>query len=768
MTETANINDTANMTSMNEGFLSCLDCLNPEQRQAVVHEGTPLLILAGAGSGKTRVITTKIAYLIAEKGIDPSSILAVTFTKKAAAEMRERAIALERSASKAKLCTFHSFGAWFLRLYGAAAERNLSANFTVYDDNDSAALIAASVERLGKDKTGARALARHIALAKDYCLSPDDDLSEIVNSWEVEEFRNDYRTYMRHLDATGNVDFGDLIMLPALMLESNEGLTERMRRRFRVVMVDEYQDSNVAQFRLLKALVGDARETYVCVVGDDDQSIYKFRGAEVSNILNFAKVFPDTQEITLGRNYRSTSQILSIASTVVQNNTGRIDKVLTAERGEGEKPVLVFLNDQWEEATYCADIIETSINAAAGKPPAHYRDWAILYRSNAQSRAFETEFMRRKLPYVIVGTLKFYEREEVKDAIAILSLVSNGRDEVSFRRVVNKPARGVGAKSLNAFINDANASGMDLIEAASKVSSSGGAIIVSKKVATGLHEFCNAVNEVKAALDGSAHLSFAVEKAITLSGLMEHYTKKDMEDNGEKGSSHVANMRELAASSFRYECTLKGLTAFLDDIALSEATSQTVGQAVLTTEQGGAMPAMPDAVTLITVHNTKGLEFPHVILTGVEMGIWPHGTEDAEELEEERRLFYVGVTRARDTLCITNCSVRYLYGHETRVTPSRFIYEAAKAEEDVFDVIDRRPPLMSDISRTMGKQNAEGMGIAPAMVRGVRVYNDDYGYGHVVKREEKNGEVVVTVQFENGGAKRFMPQYQMSILSIVE
>ena len=354
-----------------------LDSLNDKQCEAVVHSGAPLLILAGAGSGKTRVITTKIAFLIQERGINPSQILAVTFTKKAANEMKERAVTLEPRAAGAQIRTFHSFGAWFLRRY--ADEAGLSPSFTVYDDNDSALLIRTAVPAM--KKRDASIAAHKIALAKDYCLSPDDDLSEIDVR---EEFPETYRAYQNLLRSTRNADFGDLIMLPVRIMEQNPHIRAQMHRRFRVIMVDEYQDSNIAQFKLLQMLAGldEGSGTYVCVVGDDDQSIYRFRGAEVQNILNFANIFPGTDIIKLERNYRSTAKILAAADAVVKHNEGRLGKTLIAERGDGSMPQLFFLKNQDEEAAFAANLIEQSHDDE--KNPCPYGNWAILYRTNAQ------------------------------------------------------------------------------------------------------------------------------------------------------------------------------------------------------------------------------------------------------------------------------------------------------------------------------------------------------------------------------------------------
>jgi len=421
---------------------SYLSILNPEQLSAVQHEGSPLLILAGAGSGKTRVITTKIAYLIRERGIDPESILAVTFTNKAAREMAERARTIESRSDRVMIRTFHSFGAWFLRRNGPLA--GLDPNFVIYDDDDMVTLLSTLMDDLSR--TEVAAVAHRIARAKDYFLGPQDPDLAIID--HRQEFRRIYAQYEERLAKIGNVDFGDLIKKPLEILRSHEEVRSRFHQRFRVILVDEYQDSNVAQFELLKALWGS--ETYLCVVGDDDQSIYRFRGAEVRNILEFPQRFPQTQIIRLERNYRSISPILRVASAVVDHNSGRLGKTLQAERGSGKIPTVAFLPDQDAETSFCAELIQRSRSAGA-----NYSDWAILYRTNAQSLGFETEFLHRKIPYRVVGSLKFYEREEVKDALALLAFSVNPRDEVAFKRVVNKPSRGVGTVTVDRILVEA-------------------------------------------------------------------------------------------------------------------------------------------------------------------------------------------------------------------------------------------------------------------------------------------------------------------------
>ncbi len=746
---------------MDYEFEKHLSLLNPEQRAAVEHEGKSLLILAGAGSGKTRVITTKIAYLIAQKNYDPRSILAVTFTKKAAKEMRERVEAMYPLADGCQIRTFHSFGAYFLRRY--AEEAGIDKNFTVYDDDDMATLVQKAMP--GLKKSEAASYAHKISLAKDFCFPCDSTRLDEISSDPL--FPEIYSAYQKKLRATGNVDFGDLIMLPLEVLVSNENVARQMHYRYRVIMVDEYQDTNVAQFLLLKALtLSDI--TYVCVVGDDDQSIYKFRGAEVQNILNFQNQFPGTDLIRLERNYRSTASILNAAGKVVSKNKGRLGKTLIAERGDGKKPTLVFLQTQDDEAAFCADLI--SKNYAKGVP---YNSWAILYRTNAQSLGFESEFLRRKIPYQVVGTLKFYEREEIKDLLAFLSLCANQKDEIAFRRIVNKPARGIGAgtqdKLVASALND-DGSMQNLLEAAKSL-----APTLSKKAREGVTEFCDLalslIEEISSGKKSGERLSAFVEEIIQKSGLEEFHGADD-EING---TQRVANMQELANNAALYEFSVDGLLEFLDTIELDRT---------LASEEE---KYSTDRVTLITLHNTKGLEFPRVIITGLEQGIFPRGDKSGAELEEERRLFYVGITRAKDELYVTSCAQRRLFGRTEFMRPSIFLSEAG----DVFRVLGEMPQSYeheifardaeSQFSDSdFSDENFGEMRVAPAGVQkinhplakkfpvGQNVFHDDYGYGQVVKAFLNEGEYVVEVAFQNGGAKKFLPEYQSSSLLRVE
>ena len=812
-----------------------LSVLNPEQLEAVCHTGSPLLILAGAGSGKTRVITTKIAWLIAEQGVRPESILAVTFTNKAAREMAERAQALDERAGRSSIRTFHSFGAWMLRRYAEWA--GLSPNFTIYDDDDSVTLLMKALPQLNKQE--AQRFMRKISRAKDYCLLPDNPQLAAIDP--APEFAVIYRTYQQRLRETGNADFGDLIMLPVQLLQEHTAITQQLHRRFKVILVDEYQDSNSAQFQLLRELTGE--DTYVCVVGDDDQSIYRFRGAEVQNILTFDRQFPHTKIIRLVRNYRSYEPILQVAGSIVSRNEGRLGKTLIAARGTGgQKPCLYYLPSQDAEAELCVQLIKKAVRAGGS-----YSDWAILYRTNAQSLNFETTFLHEKIPHKVVGTLKFYEREEIKDALALLALIANGRDEIAFRRMVNKPARGIGETTQNklvayarsAFASLSAKAGSSAFDSSPEQDSrsaqqeftqlqeptalplrqqtkdtpqqqpqqgadyitvllgAGAKLSISKKAGTALQEFLNTLYSLRSLLVeyDSANTDTVFDAADTISaaafdtaveadaqaddlrsdapigstidtGASEQAVTQKHGQQGERlaafvlavieqtglgvfhrnqdevmGTQKTANLQELANTASLYPCSAAGLTSFLEHIELDRSLAET---------DAGA-----DAVQLITMHNTKGLEFRNVIITGLENGIFPRNDESAEDMEEERRLMYVACTRAQDALYMTSCSARRMYGKLSYMEPSRFL---AEIDEDLIDVA----------GQPVGGFAAPVDEEAALWKCGQRLFHDDYGYGYVVQSRQSGGELVITVQFENGSQKRFFPAYQKSQLFRVD
>ena len=751
-----------------------LSVLNPEQLEAVCHTGSPLLILAGAGSGKTRVITTKIAWLIAEQDVSPESILAVTFTNKAAREMAERARQLDERASRSIIRTFHSFGAWMLRRY--AEWVHLSSNFTIYDDEDAVTLLMKTLPQLNKQE--AQGYIRKISRAKDYCFAPDSP--QLITIDPELKFAEIYRAYQQRLRETGNADFGDLIMLPVKLLQEHPVIAERMHNRFKVILVDEYQDSNSAQFQLLKELTGEA--TYVCVVGDDDQSIYRFRGAELQNILTFDRHFPRTKIIRLIRNYRSYEPILHVADSIVSRNKDRLGKTLIAARGNnGQKPCVYYLPSQDAEAELCVQLIKQAVKAGGV-----YSDWAILYRTNAQSVNFETAFLHEKIPHKVVGTLKFYEREEIKDALAILALIANGRDEIAFRRMVNKPARGIGETTQNKIIAYARAVLFSSLQeqpqlqpqtqqSVSKENTAAGAadfitvlldagskLVLTKKATVALREFLETLASLRcllaeygtpAADQASAEpknkikndeesaptkpltlrraegLAAFVLTVIEQTGLEAFHQHQDEAI----GTQKTANLQELANTATLYPCTQAGLTAFLEHIELDRSLAESTDNT--------------DAVQLITMHNTKGLEFRNVIITGLETGIFPRRDETHEDMEEERRLMYVACTRAQDALFMTSCAARRMYGKLSFMEPSTFLEE-----------IDGG--LVESIGKPVGGFSVPADEEAALWKCGQRIFHDDYGYGYIVQSRQNSGEHIITVQFENGSQKRFFPAYQ--------
>ena len=755
-----------------------LSVLNPEQYEAVTHTGSPLLILAGAGSGKTRVITTKIAYLIEEHNIEPWKILAVTFTKKAATEMKERAEKLCERAVKSQIKTFHSFGAWLLRLYADFAR--ISPNFTVYDDDDMVALLSKVAPQLSKQQ--ASIVAHKIALAKDYCYTPENpDLCKIESD---AEFRHIYELYEKRLRETGNVDFGDLIMLPVLMMETNPDVRTHIQNQFKVIMVDEYQDSNVAQFRFLKNLVGE--KTYLCVVGDDDQSIYKFRGADITNILDFQKDFENTKIIKLVKNYRSTSEILKCADDVVKNNKARLGKTLEAVRGKGKKPILAFVPSGEDEANFCAELVTQSY-----KKGAKYSDWAILYRTNAQSLSFEKVFNQRKIPYTIVGSLKFFEREEIKDLISFCKFIINPFDELAFERIINKPSRGVGKVTVTKIIDyGKELKKNSLLETEGILEACFTMKGLSKKAQEGVNFFANLIKELKDILISNQNIETPMENLankvldfetilnqetleqekfvaennaentlaslleiiIKKSGLAEHYASVDEIT----GTQKVLNMQELLTLARDFPNSMVGLERFLDQIELDRSL-----------ETENTENESNDVVTLITLHNTKGLEFPRVVITGMEHGIFPRKEKTADEIEEERRLFYVGITRAMDQLYLTNAKIRVMYGRLEAMEISPFLTEINPAN---LEVLGNQPPSYKRYFSGKPPVNEELFNhpLGKRWKKEAFVYHDDYGTGQIINAFiTEDDEYCITVQFETGEKKKFLPKYQQNHLTLV-
>ena len=696
-----------------------LEKLNKPQYEAVIHEGSPLLILAGAGSGKTNVITNKIAYLIDIKGVDPSSILAVTFTNKAAKEMEERVSSILTNHTNVILHTppmirtFHSFGAWVLRRNGVSV--GLGPNFTIHDEEDMLTLIHSAVggEETKKDL---KPYVNMISRAKDYCLSYNDNLSVI--SYEP-SFPDIYMKYQNKLDLTGGADFGDLIMKTWILLRDNSAIRERLRQKFKIILVDEYQDSNVAQYELLKQLAGNGES--LTVVGDDDQSIYRFRGAEVKNILTFPQVFKNTKIIKLEQNYRSTSNILDIATAVVSNNQGRLGKKLWTEKTVKSKSIVTVLETQDEEARFCAEVVTDG----------NFSNTAILYRTNAQSLAFESLFTKLKIPYKLVGALRFFEREEVKDILAFISLFINPKNEASFRRVLNKPSRGIGKASLEKIIKSAVSFDGNLIKACGSAGK-----VISGKASKGALDFFQIMEDLKGYFNDKENkreqdLSDFIKRFARVTGLAAYYDKIDKAEDTQK----LLNIEELVNYAADFSFSSEGLISFIENTELDRTAAQSES------EKTGSSYNSP-GVTLITMHNTKGLEFDRVIITGLEEGLFPsfRNMESNEDIEEERRIFYVSITRAKKELYMTCCRSRRIWGKTNYFSPSRFLAEVPE-------------------NLVVFKGFNGGLFFSEELKEGDVVYSKDYGKGQIVKKWVSRNEPVVVVIFESGRTAQFLLNY---------
>ena len=724
-----------------------LDQLNDPQREAVLENSRPLLMLAGAGSGKTRVITTKIAYAIEALKVPPYKILAVTFTNKAASEMKERVESMLADNPYVKECnirTFHSFGAWLLRRFGS--EIGLGPNFTIYDDADSLALLASIYP--SHKKRDLEPIMKRISYAKDRMLSP----GEAMKSFHADLlFKQMYERYEEKLRAVGNLDFADLIGRCIELLEEAPHVQEWVHSRFEMIMVDEYQDSNTAQFLLLKLLVGP--DTFVGVVGDDDQSIYRFRGAEVKNILTFASSFPKTKTIKLEQNYRSTTQILDVANSIISKNTDRHDKNLWSAKKGGQKPKLFYVHDEEDEARRIVTILREDRN---------YNGSAVLYRTNAQSVPFETVFKRYGIPYKVVGALQFYEREEVKDALALLYLLTNPKDEVSFRRIINKPARGIGPGGVDKIVGFVRETGGDLLQAATLAVRNRA---LSPKAAQGAELVVRFIDEGRRLII-EGNLVDGVTFLVRESGLYEYYQEQDYLNTTVK----VGNLEALVNALSAYESSFDGLIAFLEQLTLDRTTL------------GTDDPRDKEGVTLITMHNTKGLEFDRVFVTGLEEGLFPGRlNEGDEDIQEERRIFYVAVTRARDELYLFSSRVRKIWGRTTFQHPSRFIedidpalirIEGSPSPGGYNSFAKREPSDWGSSGSNMIRQgfgrNAkrfelkvkhEPKGEGPLFTVGQRVYSDAYGEGEVIALRGEGEREVIDVVFATGKKATYLSRF---------
>jgi DNA helicase-2/ATP-dependent DNA helicase PcrA len=705
---------------------SLLAGLNEAQVEAVTHSEGPLLVVAGAGSGKTRVLTHRVAYLLQQGLARPSEILAITFTNKAAGEMRER---LERmlgaTARAIWILTFHAACGRILR---REAERlGYRSTFTIYDDQDQVRLVRACLEELGKDvkRFSPRGVHAQISRAKNELVTPAEYASRVGSFWD-QTVAEVYDLYQRRLHASNAVDFDDLLMLTVEVFERFPEALERWRTAFRHILVDEYQDTNHAQYRLLQLLGGEHGN--VCAVGDPDQSIYAFRGADIRNIMEFERDFPGTRVIALEQNYRSTNTILRAANAVIAHNRERKPKSLFSELGEGEPVRVVELEDEHAEARYVAAEIASLLDQGLAAS-----EIAVFYRTNAQSRVLEDVLTRQDVPYQVIGGPRFYERAEIRDALAYLSVLVNASDAGALLRIANRPRRGIGATTLGRLVTYAEATGRTLFQALADPEAAG-VSAASAKAVRSFHATMESLMALAQELPVDELLERVLEKTGTLAALEAERT---IEARG-----RIENLHELVgvAREYRLETADASTAGFLQEVAL-------VSDQDTISDEGGL-------VTLMTLHNAKGLEFRAVFVIGMEEGVFPHARSIEEQgVEEERRLCYVGMTRAMERLTLTHTLSRTLFGRRASNLASRFLDELpAEVERDRL-----RPASWSSYGSPPAAAPAPGSCPSPALATGDAVRHGSLGEG-IVTAVEPGG--VVTVRFaEDGSERRLMVEY---------
>ncbi len=634
--------------------MSIYDTLNERQREAVFHTEGPLLILAGAGSGKTRVLTHRIAYLIEELGVNPWNILAITFTNKAAGEMRERVDNLVgHGAESVWVSTFHSMCVRILRRHIDLIGYDNS--FTIYDVDDQRTLMKDVCRKLDIDtkKYNERMMLSAISSAKNEMVTPAEYETNAAGDFGRQKIAKAYREYEGQMKMNNALDFDDLLMKTVQLLQTQPDVLDYYQERFRYIMVDEYQDTNTVQFKLVSVLASKYHN--LCVVGDDDQSIYKFRGADIRNILDFESTFSDAKVIKLEQNYRSTSNILNAANAVIRNNRGRKDKTLWTDQGDGDLIRLCQFDTAYDEAEFAADDIQSRVENGAA-----YKDFAVLYRTNAQSRLFEEKFVAMSIPYKIVGGVNFYARREIKDLLAYLKTIDNGRDDLAVRRIINVPKRGIGLMTIGRVQESADARGIGFYEALKGLDLIPGIGRAGSK----LDSFVSLIEYFKGRAE-QASISDLMKEIIEMTTYVE-----SLEAEGEEeAKARIENIEELQNKIATYEedCSDRGepatLGGFLEEVALVADID--------------SLDESQDYVVLMTLHSAKGLEFPQVYLAGMEDGLFPSylSTEDAESLEEERRLCYVGITRAMERLTLSCARRRMVRGETQYNRMSRFVQE---------------------------------------------------------------------------------------------
>ena len=737
--------------------MSIYDTLNPPQREAVAQTEGPVLILAGAGSGKTRVLTHRIAYLMDEKGVNPWNILAITFTNKAAQEMRERVDKLVGFGSQSIwVSTFHSACVRILRRH--IDNLGYDTNFTIYDTDDQKSLIKDVCRKMNIDTKiyKERSLLAQISHAKDELLTPDDMEMKAAGDYNMKKVASVYREYQAALRKNNALDFDDLIVKTVELFEKCGAVLEYYQERFKYIMVDEYQDTNTAQFKFISLLA--QRYQNLCVVGDDDQSIYKFRGANIGNILGFEHVFPDARVIRLEQNYRSTRNILNAANQVIANNTERKAKTLWTENEEGSKVHFRQFLNAYEEAEYVAGEIGKLKRNGLG----NYRDCAILYRTNAQSRIFEEKFIAANIPYKLVGGVNFYARKEIKDLLCYLKTINNARDDLAVQRIINVPKRGIGATTLGRVQDYADNMGISLYEAlrvAEEVPSIGRSL--SK-----IDGFVTFIQMLKSKADVLT-VEEILQEVIDSTGYVAELEAEDTEES----RARIENIDELISKTVAYQEAMEEqnqpatLSGFLEEVALV-ADIDTVDP-----DQ--------DYVLLMTLHSAKGLEFPKVFMVGMEDGIFPsHMTisyGDDGEMEEERRLCYVGITRAMKDLTLTCAQQRMIRGETQYNRVSRFVREIPRELVDLGHTIQEKKPKVEELIPTPAKYSKmkeilQGRNYKPREFKVTKANSLDYEVGDTVRHikfgvgivkeiVEGGRDYEVTVEFDKVGVKKMFASF---------
>lgn len=736
-----------------------MEGMNDRQKEAVLHTEGPLLILAGAGSGKTRVLTHRTAYLIEEKGVNPYNIMAITFTNKAAGEMRERIDELVGYGSESVwVSTFHSTCVRILRRY--IDRIGFSTNFTIYDADDQKTLMKDICKRLSintkiyKEKT----FLNVISHLKDELVDPITFSLQAQGDYVKQKQAQVYQEYQAALRNNNALDFDDLIVKTVELFRTDADVLDYYNERFRYIMVDEYQDTNTAQFQLIRLLAKKYKN--LCVVGDDDQSIYKFRGANIYNILNFEKEFPDAKVIKLEQNYRSTGNILNAANGVIANNVGRKEKVLWTENKEGEKIDFKEFDTAYEEADYVAGDIQKKVK----KGQYHYKDCAVLYRTNAQSRLFEERFIVSNIPYKIVGGVNFYARKEVKDLLAYLKTIDNARDDLAVRRIINVPKRGIGTTTLNRVQDYAIEKEINFYTAlkmAEDIPSLGRSAAKIKPFVT----FIQAMRSKLEFLSPSQILEDIIEETGYVAEL-------EAEDTDE-ARARIENINELISKVVSYEENEENptLSGFLEEVALVADID--------------SLDDESDYVVLMTLHSAKGLEFPQVYLAGMEDGLFPSymsiaSDNPTEEIEEERRLCYVGITRAKENLAITAARSRMIRGEMQYNRVSRFVKEIPREllsgeiqREKVRDEETARPPVYIKAKQSFRAKPMALQQSAPAKsfssgntakialdyAVGDTVKHSRFGEGIVKQIIEGGRDYEVTVDFQTAGVKKMFASF---------